>query len=174
VQLIEIGAGGGSIAWLDPLGLLKVGPRSAGAAPGPACYGMGGPEPTVTDADLLLGYLDADRFLGGRMRLHRDAAERAVGVLGRTMDMNGVTAAAGIHEVVNNNMATAARVHVAEQGQDPRRYRLICFGGAGRVHAYGLARPLHLREVVFPKSAGVASALGMLVAPRTRGARCAH
>ena len=167
VQLIEIGAGGGSVAWLDPLGLLKVGPRSAGVVPGPACYGQGGCEPTVTDADLLLGYLDADRFLGGRMRLDRRAAERALGALGGAMRMDATAAAAGIHDVVNNNMATAARIHVAEQGQDPRRYRMVAFGGAGPIHAYGLARLLHLREVVFPKAAGVASALGMLVAPRS-------
>ncbi len=167
VQLIEIGAGGGSVAWLDSLGLLKVGPRSAGAVPGPACYGQGGREPTVTDADLLLGYLDAGRFLGGRMRLDRRAAERAIGELARTVGMDATTVAAGIHDVVNNNMAMAARIHIAELGQDPRRYRMIAFGGAGPVHAYGLARLLHLREVVFPTGAGVASALGMLVAPRS-------
>jgi N-methylhydantoinase A len=155
------------VAWLDPLGLLKVGPRSAGAMPGPVCYAQGGREPTVTDADLLLGYLDADRFLGGRMRLDRPAAERAVEEFARSMGMDATAAAAGIHDVVNNNMATAARIHIAEQGQDPRQYRMIAFGGAGPVHAYGLARLLHLREVVFPKAAGVASALGMLVAPRS-------
>ena len=167
VHLIEIGAGGGSVAWLDALGLLKVGPRSAGAMPGPVCYGQGGHEPTVTDADLLLGYLDADRFLGGRMRLDRPAAERALEELAQTMGMDATAAAAGIHDVVNNNMATAARIHVAEQGQDPRQYRMIAFGGAGPVHAYGLARLLHVPEVVFPNGAGVASALGMLVAPRS-------
>lgn len=167
VHLIEIGAGGGSVAWLDSLGLLKVGPRSAGATPGPACYGRGGREPTVTDADLHLGYLDADRFLDGRMRLDRRAAERTVGDLARAMGMETTAAAVGIYDVVNNNMATAARIHIAEQGQDPRRYRLVAFGGAGPVHAYGLARLMHLQEVVFPTGAGVASALGMLVAPRS-------
>jgi N-methylhydantoinase A len=167
VDLMEIGAGGGSVASLDSLGLLKVGPRSAGAMPGPACYGRGGEEPTVTDADLVLGYLAADRFLGGRMRLDRTAADRAVGRLADQLGMGRVDAAAGIHDVVNNNMATAAKVHVAEQGQDPRRYRLVAFGGAGPVHAYGLAGLLHISEVVFPEGAGVASALGMLVAPRS-------
>jgi N-methylhydantoinase A len=167
VQLIEVGAGGGSVAWLDNLGLLKVGPRSAGAVPGPACYGRGGAEPTVTDADLLLGYLDSRRFLGGRMHLDRSAAERALAQLGDRMSMDVTAAAAGIHEIVNNNMATAARVHIAEQGQDPRRYRLIAFGGAGPVHAYGVARFLHIAEVIFPPAAGVASAVGMLVAPRS-------
>ena len=167
VQLIEIGAGGGSIASLDNLGLLKVGPRSAGAVPGPACYGRGGEDATVTDADLHLGYLDPDRFLGGRMRLDRTRAGRALASIGRSLGMDVTAAAAGIYDVVNNNMATAARIHVAEHGQDPRAYRLIAFGGAGPVHAYGLARLLHIGEVVFPQAAGVASAVGMLVAPRS-------
>ena len=165
VQLIEIGAGGGSIASLDALGLLKVGPRSAGAVPGPACYGCGGEDATVTDADLHLGYLNPDRFLGGRMPLDRARADRALSAIGRTLGLDATATATGIHEIVNNNMATAARVHVAEHGQDPRGYRLIAFGGAGPVHAYGLARLLHVHEVVFPQAAGVASAVGMLVAP---------
>ena len=167
VQLIEIGAGGGSIAWADSLGLLKVGPRSSGAAPGPACYGQGGTEPTVTDADLHLGYLSADAFLGGRMRLDVGAAEAALGDLAARLEIEPIAVAAGIAEIVNNNMATAARVHIAEQGRDQRRYRLVAFGGAGPVHAYGVAQLLHIGEVVFPPAAGVASAVGMLVAPRT-------
>lgn len=167
VQLIEIGAGGGSIAWTDNLGLLKVGPRSAGAVPGPACYGRGGEDPTVTDADLVLGYIGAESFLGGRMPLVRQEAEAALERLGRRLGLDRTATAAGIVEVVQNNMATAARIHVAEQGQDHRRYRLIAFGGAGPVHAYGLARILGISEVVFPRGAGVASAIGMLVAPRS-------
>ncbi len=167
IELIEIGAGGGSIAAVDPLGLLAVGPRSAGAAPGPACYAAGGDDPTVTDADLLRGYLSPDRFLGGRMRLDRARAERAVGRLAARLGLDTMDAAAGIARVVDNNMATAARVHIAEAGTDPQRYRMIAFGGAGPVHAYELARLLDLREVIFPRGAGVASAIGMLVAPRS-------
>jgi N-methylhydantoinase A len=167
VQLIEIGAGGGSIASLDTLGLLKVGPRSAGAAPGPACYGLGGEEATVTDADLHLGYIDADAFLGGRMALDLAKGNQALARLGRALGLGLTATAAGIHDVVNNNMATAARIHIAEHGHDPRAYRLIAFGGAGPVHAYGLARLLHVSEIVYPRAAGVASAAGMLIAPRS-------
>ena len=167
VQLIEIGAGGGSIAWADNLGLLKVGPRSAGAEPGPACYGRGGEDATVTDADLVLGYIGAESFLGGRMPLSRDAAEAALDRLSERLKLDRTATAAGVVEIVQNNMATAARIHVAEQGQDHRRYRMIAFGGAGPVHAYGLARILGISEVVFPRGAGVASAIGMLVAPRS-------
>ncbi|HEY5300855.1 MAG TPA: hydantoinase/oxoprolinase family protein, partial [Acetobacteraceae bacterium] len=166
IELIEIGAGGGSIAALDPLGLLAVGPRSAGAVPGPACYAAGGEDPTVTDADLLRGYLSPERFLGGRMRLDRARAEEAVARLAASFDLDVMAAASGIARVVDNNMATAARVHIAEAGTDPQRYRMVAFGGAGPVHAYELARLLDLREVVFPRGAGVASAIGMLVAPR--------
>jgi len=167
VELIEIGAGGGSIAWADNLGLLKVGPRSAGAAPGPACYGRGGTDATVTDADVFLGYIGAESFLGGRMPLSRERAEAALDALAQRIGLDRIKAAAGIVEVVENNMATAARIHIAEQGQDHRRYRLLAFGGAGPVHAYGLARILGVEEVVFPRGAGVASAIGMLVAPRS-------
>ncbi|MBJ7613422.1 MAG: methylhydantoinase [Candidatus Nephthysia bennettiae] len=167
VNLIEIGAGGGSIASAENLGLLKVGPRSAGAIPGPACYGLGGREATVTDADLHLGYLSPDGFLGGRLRLDRAAADAALDRLAAYLGIGRTAAAAGIVQIVDNNMATAARIHIAEQGRDPRRYRLIAFGGAGPVHAHGLARLLHVGTVVFPRAAGVASAVGMLVAPRS-------
>ena len=167
VELIEIGAGGGSIAAVDELGLLAVGPRSAGAEPGPAAYGAGGEDPTVTDADLLRGYLSADRFLGGRMRLDRRRAEAAVAGLGRQLELDVMETASGIARVVDNNMATAARVHIAEAGTDPQRYRMVAFGGAGPVHAYELARLLDIRQVIFPRGAGVASAIGMLVAPRS-------
>lgn len=167
IELIEIGAGGGSIAALDALGLLAVGPRSAGASPGPACYGLGGDDPTVTDADLLLGLLSPERFLGGRMRLDRTRAAAAIATLGQKLGLDVATTAAGIARVVDNHMATAARVHVAEAGTDPRHYRMVAFGGAGPVHAYELARLLDIRDVIFPRGAGVASAIGMLVAPRS-------
>ena len=167
IELIEIGAGGGSIASRDALGLLTVGPRSAGAVPGPACYGAGGEHPTVTDADLLRGYLSAQRFLGGRMRLDKPRAEAALTRVGRTLGLDPLETAAGIARVVDNNMATAARVHIAEAGTDPRRYRIVAFGGAGPVHAYELARLLDIQQVIFPRGAGVASAIGMLVAPRS-------
>jgi N-methylhydantoinase A len=167
IELIEIGAGGGSIAGVDELGLMRVGPRSSGAVPGPACYGRGGEEPTVTDADLIRGYLAPDRFLGGRMRLDRPRAATALERLGERLRLGVAETAAGIARVVDNNMATAARVHIAESGTDPLRYRMVAFGGAGPVHAYEIARLLNVREVIFPRGAGVASAIGMLVAPRS-------
>jgi N-methylhydantoinase A len=167
IELIEIGAGGGSIAAPDGLGLMRVGPRSAGAVPGPACYGQGGEEPTVTDADLMRGYLSPERFLGGRMRLDAGRTRAALARLGEKLGLGLDQTAAGIAKVVDNNMATAARVHIAEAGTDPSRYRLVAFGGAGPVHAYSIARLLNLREVIFPLGSGVASAIGMLVAPRS-------
>jgi N-methylhydantoinase A/oxoprolinase/acetone carboxylase beta subunit len=166
IELIEIGAGGGSIAWIDSMGLLKVGPESAGADPGPACYGFGGTRPTVTDADLILGYLSPDYFLGGRMRLDRGAAEGAVQrYVGEPMGLGVVEAAHAIYQVVNENMLGATRVHVAERGADARRLLLMAFGGAGPTHAARIARALKMRGYVCPTSAGVASALGFLVAP---------
>jgi N-methylhydantoinase A len=165
IELIEIGAGGGSIAWVDSLGLLKVGPESAGAEPGPACYGRGGTEPTVTDADLILGYLDPSYFLGGRMRLDRAAAETAVGRLAERLGLSLVEAAWGIHEVVTENMAAAARVHAIERGKDIRKFPLFAFGGAGPVHVYRLAQKLGLKRFICPPGAGATSALGLLVAP---------
>jgi N-methylhydantoinase A len=166
IELIEIGAGGGSIARVDELGLLKVGPDSSGADPGPACYGLGGRQPTVTDADLLLGYLNPDYFLGGRMRLEQRAAEQAVGaeIAGR-LQISVTEAAYGIYQVVNENMISATRVHVAERGVDPRRLKLIAFGGAGPVHAHQIARALKMQGYICPASAGVTSALGFLTAP---------
>lgn len=166
VELMEIGAGGGSIAWIDELGLLKVGPRSAGSAPGPACYGLGGTEPTVTDADLVLGYLDAGSFLGGEMRLNRAAAERAIEeVIARPLGLSLTEAAWGIHQLVNENMASAAKIHIIERGHDPQHYALLAFGGAGPIHAAGVARILGQRRVVYPQAPGVLSAVGFLVAP---------
>ena len=165
VDMIEIGAGGGSIAHVDRMGLLKVGPESAGSEPGPAGYGRGGTRPTVTDADLVLGYLSPDYFLGGEMRLDRARVEGAIEEhVARPLGMSLAQAAVGIHDVVNENMAAATRMHAAEKGQDPRRFTLIAFGGAGPVHAYGLARLLKIRRVICPFGAGVTSALGMLVA----------
>ena len=166
VELIEIGAGGGSIARVDRMGLLKVGPDSAGADPGPASYGAGGREPTVTDADLLLGYLDASFFLGGRMRLDVGAARRAVEErVARPMGLGLTEAAWGIHRVVNENMAAAARVHGIERGKDLRGYPLFAFGGAGPVHAWHVGRILRVPRVIIPHGAGALSAYGLLAAP---------
>ena len=165
IDLIEIGAGGGSIAAVNAMGLLTVGPESAGSVPGPVCYGRGGRHPTVTDADLLLGYLSPDYFLGGEMGLDRAAVERAMEEhLATPLGMSVLEVAAGIHAVVNENMAAATRMYIAEKGRDPRRYALLAFGGAGPVHAYGLAKLLKLSRIVVPAGAGVASALGFLVA----------
>jgi N-methylhydantoinase A len=166
IEMIEIGAGGGSIARIDELGLLKVGPDSAGADPGPACYGLGGNEPTVTDADLILGYLDPDYFLGGKMRLNRARAEETIRQrVAEPLGVDLTRAAWGIHHVVNENMANAARIHLVERGRDQRRYGLIAFGGAGPVHAYRVAEKLKLRQIICPPAAGVTSAFGFLVAP---------
>lgn len=165
IEMIEIGAGGGSIARLGPLGLPKIGPESAGADPGPACYGRGGEEPTVTDADLLLGYLDPDFFLGGRMQLDREAAEKAMTKVSGPLGLDPLEAAWGVHQVVDENMANAARVHAVERGKDPRRYLLLAFGGAGPVHAHRVARALGVPGFVAPLGAGTASAFGFLCAP---------
>ena len=165
VELIEIGAGGGSIAAIDPLGFMKVGPRSAGSEPGPVAYGRGGTEPTVTDANLVLGYLDPDGFAGGKVAIDRAAAEAAIARLGADAGLDVERAAWGIHDVVNENMASAARVHIAERGHDPRDFALLCTGGGGPVHACQVARKLGIRHILCPPSAGVASALGLLVAP---------
>jgi N-methylhydantoinase A len=165
IELIEIGAGGGSIAHVDELGLLKVGPRSAGSEPGPAAYGLGGTEPTVTDADFVLGYLNPEYFAGGEVQVDMTAARRALEGVAMRVGLSLTETAWGIHDVVNETMASAARVHIAERGRDPRRYALLCTGGAGPVHAYGVARKLGIGHVVCPPSAGVASALGLLVAP---------
>lgn len=166
IELLEIGAGGGSIARIDELGLLKVGPDSAGADPGPACYGQDGTQPTVTDADLLLGYLNPGYFLGGRMSLDREAAETAVRTaLAEPLQRTVTEAAYGIYQVVNENMISATRVHVAERGVDPRNLKLIAFGGAGPVHAHQIARALKMQGYICPAGAGVASALGFLTAP---------
>jgi N-methylhydantoinase A len=166
VDMIEIGAGGGSIAAVDGLGLMKVGPRSASSVPGPVCYGRGGQDPTVTDADLLLGYLNPAFFLGGEMALQVEAVRRAVETrLASPLGMPPVQAARGVQELVNESMAAATRMHMAEKGKDPRDYAMVAFGGAGPVHAYGLAKLLKVSRVIVPMGAGVISALGFLVAP---------
>ena len=165
LDLIEIGSGGGSIAWLDSLGLLRVGPQSAGASPGPACYGQGGSQPTVTDANLVLGYLNPDYFLGGRMTLDTAAAREAMSRLGSDMNMNEVEAAWGVYSVVTESMAAAARIHIIGRNKDPRRYAIVAFGGAGPAHACEVARILGATRVVVPLGAGVTSALGCLAAP---------
>ena len=165
IDMIEIGAGGGSIAMIDEVGLLKVGPHSAGADPGPACYGKGGTEPTVTDANLVLGYLDPGFFLGGRMALDADAAARTVDRVGVPLGLSTVEAAWGIYSIVCESMAAAARVHLVEKGRDPRRYAMVGFGGAGPAHAARVARILRVAEVIVPPASGAASALGFLTAP---------
>ena len=165
VDMIEIGAGGGSLANVDSMGLLKVGPRSAGSAPGPVCYGLGGTDPAVTDADLYLGYLNPDYFLGGEMKLDMTTVEAAIAEkIAGPLGLSVLDAAIGIHNIVNENMAAATRMHLAEKGRDPRRYQLIAFGGAGPVHAYRLAQLLKLKRIIVPLGAGVTSALGFLVA----------
>lgn len=164
IDMHTIGAGGGSIAWIDSGGLLQVGPQSAGADPGPVCYGLGGTEPTVTDADLLLGYLDADYFHGGRMKLDLDAVKRAVrekiaGKLGVTE----IEAANGIYRIVNSNMAAGLRVVSVARGYDPREFALICAGGAGPIHAGMIARELDIPMIIIPKGSSVFCAAGMLM-----------
>jgi N-methylhydantoinase A len=165
IELIEIGAGGGSIAHRNRLGLLNIGPESAGSVPGPACYGRGGTQATVTDADLLLGYLNAENFLGGTMRLDRAATEAAVASLAAALGVSPLDAAWGICNIVNENMASAARVHIAENGHDPREFTMVATGGAGPVHAVDVARKLRIPRVLVPIAAGAGSCLGMLAAP---------
>lgn len=166
VDLIEIGAGGGSIARVDGLGLPAVGPKSAGSEPGPACYARGGCEPTVTDADAVLGYLDPEYFLGGRLRLDTGAAEAALDErVGRPLGASTVEAAWTVFRQVNEQMARAAAVHASEHGVDLRRFTLFAFGGAGPIHAAHLARALGIRRVVVPPDPGVLSALGAVLAP---------
>ena len=168
VALNEIGAGGGSIASIDSVGLMRVGPESAGASPGPVCYAQGGEEPTVTDADLILGYLDAGYFAGGSIRLDKQAAEAAVRAkLSSKLDLSLERTAWGIHDIVNQNMASAARLHILEQGEDPSTFAMVAFGGAGPVHAHRVAQALAIRTIVYPLHAGVASAFGLVVAPMT-------
>jgi|GraSoiStandDraft_4_1057263.scaffolds.fasta_scaffold08304_5 N-methylhydantoinase A len=167
VDMIEIGAGGGSLAYVDTTsGLMKVGPRSAGAQPGPVCYGRGGTQPTVTDADLVLGRLDPSYFLGGELKLDLESVRGVFDdKIASKINVASQDAALGVQRIVDETMAAATRMHLAEKGRDPRHYTIIAFGGAGPVHAWNLARLLKVGRVVVPLGAGVASALGFLVAP---------
>ncbi len=166
IEMVEIGAGGGSIGWVDELHQIRVGPESAGSEPGPACYDQAGQNPTVTDADLLLGRLDKDNFAGGDMLLSIKKAERAlVSDIGNRLDMNAETAAIGICEVVDENMANAARVHAVESGKELADFTMIAFGGAAPLHASRLCEKLGIDAVLIPPGAGVGSAIGFLRAP---------
>jgi len=167
VDLMEIGAGGGSIARISKMGLLQVGPDSSGADPGPVCYGFGGREPTVTDADLALGYLDENYFLGGTMKLNKAAAQQAIAEkLAKPLGVTPIEATWGIHDLINEIMAGAAKTHIAEKGGNPKVLTVCAFGGAGPVHAYGLAKKLGALKLIVPPLAGVGSALGFFTAPR--------
>jgi len=159
-----VGAGGGSIAWVDDAGSLHVGPRSAGADPGPACYGRGGTEPTVTDANLLLGLLDLEAFAGGTIDIDRTAAERAIERVADPLGLSPVEAALAIRDIVNSKMAGTTRVVSVEQGFDPREFTLTAFGGAGPMHAVDIHREMGTRDVLVPNRAGLASSLGLLLA----------
>ncbi len=166
IDMIEIGAGGGSIAYINHLGLLTVGPESASSLPGPACYDKGGENPTVTDADLILGFLNEDYFLGGTMALKKDKAIAAMKKkIADPLKISVEEAAWGIHRIVNENMANAARVHIIEKGLDPRFFSMLGFGGAGPVHAFNVARLMNAPQLIIPAGAGVLSALGFLVSP---------
>jgi N-methylhydantoinase A/oxoprolinase/acetone carboxylase beta subunit len=168
VAVHTVGAGGGSIAWRDPGGARRDGPRTAGADPGPACYGRGATEPTVTDANLLLGYLSPDAPLAGGVTLDGDAARRAVGALADRLGLAPAACAEGIVRVADAEMVRALRVVTVERGIDPRRYALLAFGGAGPLHAAAIARQLGIGEILCPRASGVLAALGLVVSPRRR------
>jgi N-methylhydantoinase A len=165
IDVKTIGAGGGSIAWLDSAGVLKVGPQSAGARPGPVCYGAGGTEPTVTDASLLLGYIHPESFAGG-IQIDKQAAEHVIAErIGAPLGLDAADAALGIHRIVNSRMAQTLRLVTIERGEDPRDFVLVAIGGAGPVHAGRLAAELGIPKVVIPRMPGVSSARGLLHAP---------
>ncbi|MBA4416767.1 MAG: hydantoinase [Syntrophus sp. (in: bacteria)] len=167
VDLMEIGAGGGSIAKVSKLGTLQVGPESSGAAPGPICYGRGGTNPCVTDADLLLGYLDENYFLGGTMKLDKEGARQGIEEkIAKPLGVSFIQAVWGIHDLINETMAAAAKTHIAEKGGNPKIVTISAFGGAGPVHAYGLAKKLGAPRMLIPPNAGVGSAMGFFTAPR--------
>ncbi|MDP1847266.1 MAG: hydantoinase/oxoprolinase family protein, partial [Solirubrobacteraceae bacterium] len=166
VDIHTVGAGGGSVAWRDPGGALRAGPRSAGAVPGPACYGRGGEEPTVTDANLLLGRLGSDAPLAGGVALDRDAAHCAVAALAEQLGLDPMGCAEGIVRVANAEMVRALRVMTVEQGIDPRRFALLAFGGAGPLHAAAIADELGMSTILCPRASGVLSALGLAAADR--------
>ena len=164
VDVNTIGAGGGSIAWIDAAGGLRVGPHSAGAEPGPACYGRGGDHATVTDASVVLGYLNPARFAGGSMMLDVRAAERAVAAIGQRLGVDTVAAAAGIHRVIHSRMADQIRLVTIKRGYDPRQFSLVVLGGAGPVHGAALAEEMGMAEVLVPEAPGVLAAFGLLAA----------
>lgn len=167
VDLMEIGAGGGSIAKISKVGTLQVGPESSGAIPGPICYGKGGTDPCVTDADLLLGYLDENYFLGGKMKLDKESAKQGIEKrISGPLGVSFVQAIWGIHNLINETMAAAARTHIAEKGGNPSAITIAAFGGAGPVHAYGLAKKLGITRMMVPPNSGVGSAMGFFTAPR--------
>lgn len=167
VDLMEIGAGGGSIAKVSKLGTLQVGPESSSADPGPICYGRGGTDPCVTDADLLLGYLDENYFLGGTMKLDKEGARRGIEEkIAKPLGVSFIQAVWGIHDLINETMAAAAKTHIAEKGGNPKIVTISAFGGAGPVHAYGLAKKLGAPRMLIPPNAGVGSAMGFFTAPR--------
>jgi N-methylhydantoinase A/oxoprolinase/acetone carboxylase beta subunit len=165
IDLLEVGAGGGSIARVDALGFLQVGPQSAEARPGPACYGLGGTEPTVTDAALVMGYISADRFAGGTLQLNLGAAVTALGKLGSEVGLGADDCAATIIDALNEGMAQAVRVHLAERGQDAGRLSMIASGGGGPLHGPEVARRVGIPEVIVPRQPGVLSALGLVLTP---------
>jgi N-methylhydantoinase A len=164
IDIVEVGAGGGSIAELNELNGLRVGPRSASSVPGPACYGRGGIEPTITDANLVLGRLDGDRFLGGDMKLRRDLAEAALAGLGQRLEISAAELAAGMLKIATVTMATTVRKVTIERGHDPRDFAMVAFGGAGPLHAVDVAREIGMRRVIIPPMPGHFSAFGMLFA----------
>tara|TARA_R110002124_G_scaffold247104_1_gene412232 strand:+ start:869 stop:2977 length:2109 start_codon:yes stop_codon:yes gene_type:complete len=166
IDMVEIGAGGGSLAHVDSMRQIRVGPESAGSEPGPACYGRGGARPAVTDADLVLGKLDPDNFAGGSIQLHAAQSRDALDVhIGKTLEMDAVEAAFGVAEMVDENMANAARVHAVENGEDLSEYTMIAFGGAAPLHAGRLCEKLGVERLIVPPGAGVGSAIGFLRAP---------
>jgi N-methylhydantoinase A len=175
IDIAEVGAGGGSIAWLDPAGGLQVGPRSAGADPGPACYGRGGVEPTVTDANVLLGYMPAGTVADGQISISAELAEQAVRRVAEPLGLTVLEAASGIHRIANARMTRALRAVSSEKGRDPREFALIAYGGAGPMHAAGLAEDLGMRTVLVPTVAGLFSAVGLLFArPEFHEVRTCH
>ncbi len=167
IDMVEIGAGGGSLAHVDAMRQIRVGPESAGSEPGPACYGRGGERPAVTDADLVLGKLDPDNFAGGSIALHTGSVAQRTGTRtgSSALDMDAQTAAFGLAEVVDENMANAARVHAVENGEDLAEYTMIAFGGAAPLHAGRLCEKLGVDRLLVPTGAGVGSAIGFLRAP---------
>jgi N-methylhydantoinase A len=168
IEVLSLGAGGGSIGWVDSAGLLHVGPKSAGAEPGPACYGTGGKEPTVTDANIVLGYIDPNYFLGGRMKLYPELSRKAIEEkIAKPLKQKVEVAASGIYRVVNENMVGGILEMTVRRGIDPREFLLIVGGGAGAIHGAKLARELNMRKLVVPKTAPVLCAIGMLNADVT-------